>query len=172
MKKKDHLPMMGVGPVFGIGIIVLTILGIALSIRHIVPVFKAEAVMGILRVLGIIFILSGLYMWYAAVFRAKIDDGILGNHLVTTGIYAWVRNPIYSAFLIACTGVLLIYGNLYLLVLPFVYWGFLTVLMKHTEEKWLGELYGQEYEEYCRQVNRCIPWKRKNSDLFGSRMKR
>lgn len=44
----------------------------------------------------------------------------MGNHLVTTGVYACVRNPIYSAFLIACTGALMIYGNLYLFVLPLV----------------------------------------------------
>jgi protein-S-isoprenylcysteine O-methyltransferase Ste14 len=29
----------------------------------------------------------------------------------------------------------------------------MTVLMRATEEKWLKNLYGEEYEEYCRQVN-------------------
>lgn len=37
----------------------------------------------------------------------------------------------------------------------------MTVLMKHTEEKWLKNLYGKEYEEYCKRVNRCIPWFKK-----------
>lgn len=32
----------------------------------------------------------------------------------------------------------------------------MTVLMKNTEEKWLSERYGSEYEAYCRRVNRCI----------------
>lgn len=27
-----------------------------------------------------------------------------------------------------------------------------------TIKKWLKNLYGREYEEYCRRVNRCIPW--------------
>ena len=31
-------------------------------------------------------------------------------------------------------------------------------LLKNTEEKWLEELYGQEYIDYCKKVNRCIPW--------------
>lgn len=26
------------------------------------------------------------------------------------------------------------------------------------EEKWLAELYGQEYIDYCKKENRCIPW--------------
>ncbi len=45
-----------------------------------------------------------------------------------------------------------------LLILPFVYWLAMTILMKKTEEKWLYELYGQKYLEYCKKVNRCIPW--------------
>ena len=34
----------------------------------------------------------------------------------------------------------------------------LTVLLKQTEEKWLSDLYGEEYKDYCRRVNCCIPW--------------
>ena len=63
--------------------------------------------------------------------------------------------------MIACTGVILLIGNLYFLILPFVFWGFMTVLMKHTEEKWLRRTFGQPYDEYCKKVNRCIPWRRR-----------
>ena len=108
--------------------------------------------------IGIILILFAVFPWLYAVVITKIDDGILHNHLVTTGAYALVRNPIYSAILILCTEVLIIGGNVLFLILPFLYWAFLTVLIKHTEEKWLSELYGEEYKEYCKKVNRCIPW--------------
>lgn len=37
----------------------------------------------------------------------------------------------------------------------------LTVLLKQTEEKCLSDLYGEEYKDYCRRVNRCIPWFKK-----------
>ena len=37
-------------------------------------------------------------------------------------------------------------------------WLIMTVALKNTEEKWLLELYGQEYTEYKQRVNRCIPW--------------
>ena len=100
-------------------------------------------------------------MWIMAVIVSKLDDNIKKNHLVTTGIYSWVRNPIYSACMFACTGFILMIGNAFFFVLPFVYWLFMTVLMKQTEEKWLRALYGQEYDDYCKRVNRCIPWKRK-----------
>ena len=26
------------------------------------------------------------------------------------------------------------------------------------EEKWLRDMYGKEYEDYCKRVNRCWPW--------------
>lgn len=161
MKKKEHLPMLGVGPIYGIVIIGLTALGIVLSNLNVIPFISFSGITLMMRILGAVFAALGIYLWYAAVIKAKIDDGIVNNRLVTTGAYAWVRNPIYSALLIACTGALMICGNLCLLVLPFVYWAFLTILMQNTEEKWLKKLYGQEYEEYCRRVNRCIPWRRK-----------
>lgn len=164
--KKTHLPVYGAGPLYGVVIIGLTVLGIVLSAHNRIPVIRYKGASVIMLIAGICLIICGIYLWYAAVIRGKIDDGILNNHLVTDGIYAKVRNPIYSAFLFACTGALLIYGNILLLFLPFFYWGFLTVLMKGTEEKWLRELYGEEYEEYCRCVNRCIPW-RKNRRSTG-----
>jgi len=159
--------MYGVDPIYVAVIIGLTALGIILSCMNIIPVVRIDGITIIMGIAGILFIFGGGYMWYAAVFKAKIDDGIVNNRLVTTGIYRCCRNPIYSAFLSLCTGALLICGNICLLVLPFVYWGFLTVLMKHTEEKWLTELYGDEYTEYCRRVNRCIPWKRKECNFNG-----
>ena len=97
--------------------------------------------------MGVLLIVMGAVLWILALFREKIDDRIINNHLVTDCVYALVRNPIYSAFLSVCTGTLMIYGNLWLLILPVLYWLFLTVLMKCTEEKWLKNLYGAEYEE-------------------------
>ena len=114
-----------------------------------------------LIIIGIVFILFGIYLWINAVIVCKLDDNIRSNKLVTTGVYAYVRNPIYSAVLLVCTGAIIIANNLYLLVLPVIYWTFLTILMKNTEEKWLLNLYGDEYVNYCKKVNRCIPFKRK-----------
>ena len=31
-------------------------------------------------------------------------------------------------------------------------------MMKLTEEKWLSDLYGAEYDTYCKRVNRTWPW--------------
>ena len=158
MKEKEHLPIYGIGPLFGAVAIALTVAAVLLRNLPSLSTGKIESVRTLLLILGIAFIIGGIALWIYAVPISKIDDGILENRLVTTGAYALVRNPIYSAIMIACTGVIIILGNAYFFVLPFVFWIFMTVLLKPTEEKWLREMFGKEYEDYCKRVNRCWPW--------------
>lgn len=157
-KKNDHLPMHGAGPLYVCIIVVLTVA--AVIFRNLPVLAGGRLTIGRvpLGILGVFLIVLGLFIWIQAVVVSKISTHIRKNELVTTGVYAWVRNPIYASFLILCTGVLMIVGNLFLFILPFLYWLFLTILMKHTEEKWLQNIYKQQYVEYCSSVNRCIPW--------------
>ena len=161
MKNKNHLPMYGIGPIY-VGVsIALTVIAVILGQQKfaeagIIPVMKIPSL-----IIGIFLIIFGAYLWCSALFRAKIDDGIMKNKLVTTGVYGIVRNPIYSAFMFFCTGALFVSGNVFFYPLFFFYWGFMTVLMINTEENWLEKVYGEEYIEYKRKVNRCIPWKRR-----------
>ena len=159
--KKDHLPILGVGPLYVITIVLITIISIIFSATRFIPVITFTNMRWIFILIGILCFAIGITLWLRAVIIDKLDTHIIKNELVTTGVYAYVRNPVYSAFMFVCTGVLLIYGNLILLLLPIIYWGFMTVLMKSTEEKWLEDLYGQEYIQYLQRVNRCIPWKGK-----------
>ena len=162
--KQNHLPLFGPVPFFGVIVIILTVA--AIFYVHI-PAFEWGNI-AVLRlpmmITGIILIDFAVFLWVYAVIITKIDDSILRNRLVTTGAYALVRNPIYFAILILCTGVLLIAGNVLFLILPILYWFFLTVLLQQTEEKWLSDLYGEEYKDYCRRVNRCIPWFKNKQD--------
>ena len=159
--KKDHLPILGVGPLYVITIVLITIISIIFSATRFIPVITFTNMRWIFILIGILCFAIGITLWLRAVIIDRLDAHIIKNELVTTGVYAYVRNPVYSAFMFVCTGVLLIYGNLILLLLPIIYWVFMTVLMKSTEEKWLEDLYGQEYIQYLQRVNRCIPWKRK-----------
>jgi conserved domain protein len=160
--EKGHLPILGVGPLYVVTIILMTIISITLSATGIIPVITFANFQWIFILIGILCFIIGITLWLKAVIIDRLDAHIIKNELVTTGVYAYVRNPVYSAFMFVCTGVLLIYGNLVLLVLPIIYWGFMTVLMKSTEEKWLENLYGKEYIQYRQRVNRCIPWKGKS----------
>ena len=164
MKKEnqEHLPVMGVGPVCIAIMIAFTAAGIALVKFNMLT--SGDVGGGVITVLfviaGILCIAGGIILWYAAVFSAKIDITIKSNRLETGGVYAIVRNPIYSAFLFICIGALLFCRNWYILILPPLFWVYLTVFMKLTEERWLSERFGEEYKAYCKRVNRFIPWRK------------
>ena len=164
MKKEnqEHLPVMGVGPVCIAIMIAFTAAGIALVKFNMLTSgdVGGGAIAVLFVIAGILCIAGGIILWYAAVFSAKIDITIKSNRLETGGVYAIVRNPIYSAFLFICIGALLFCRNWYVLILPPLFWVYLTVFMKLTEEKWLSERFGEEYKAYSKRVNRLIPWKK------------
>ena len=158
MKPRNTLPLYGIGPVYGATTILSTALGIALSAAGRLPAAGFGILRAPLAAVGLGLIALGAWLWHGAVFRARLDDHIRNNTLVTSGVYAWVRNPIYSAILMACAGALMMADNLWLMLLPPLHDLLLTVLVKCTEERWLAARYGEEYARYCQRVNRCIPW--------------
>ena len=158
MKERKHLSIWGVGPAYAVICGLLTAAGI--TARNLgwlesgaVPAWDVP-----MTIAGFALIAAAAVLFYQAHLRTKLFDHVRENHLVTTGVYAWVRNPVYSAAMLLCTGLLLMAYNLWLLLLPPVFWALLTALLIPTEEKWLRSLYGQEYIDYCARVNRCIPW--------------
>lgn len=161
MGNDKHLPLFGVGPIYVIIIVIMTIGGLIISNMDMLKGGEISYLKIPFAILGIALIIAGILLWASVLFKSKLDDNIKSNTLVTTGVYAYVRNPCYSAFLFICTGAILLKNNCWLLFLPVVYWIFMTVLMKKTEEKWLVKLYGEQYLLYCKRVNRCIPWFRK-----------
>lgn len=156
--KREKLSILGIGPIYVGIIIILTNILVFLQNKGyfksgIVPFFKIP-----FMIIGIVCMLVGIVLWVSAVFQSKISRNIKEMKLVTTGVFAFVRNPIYSAFMFCCWGASFISNNLYFLFTIPLYWGLLTVLVKKTEEVWLKEIFGEEYIAYCKRVNRCIPW--------------
>lgn len=156
--KKDHLPVYGVGPIcvyLMVGVLVLLIV-----LRHFGYLDSGDASKFVVLfiIAGVLLIIFGVYMWVKTVIVGRIGDYILDNHLCTTGMYAIVRNPIYSAIAMALTGIGLLFHNWWFFILPVFCWLDITILMKVTEEKWMLKMYGDEYVAYCKHVNRCIPW--------------
>ncbi|MEJ8752424.1 isoprenylcysteine carboxylmethyltransferase family protein [Lagierella sp. ICN-221743] len=165
MKSQEFkMPSFGVGPIYVIICLFLTIAGIYLHIKGYLSVGEINKGKMFFILFGILLILFGLYLWVQAVIVQKINKNVKENKLITTGVYSIVRNPVYSAFIFIFTGVLLFTANYFLLILPFIFWAFLTILMKNTEEKWLKNEFGKEYEIYLNEVNRVIPCiRRKNN---------
>ncbi|WP_233840058.1 isoprenylcysteine carboxylmethyltransferase family protein [Dyella sp. 2HG41-7] len=80
------------------------------------------------------------------------------NHeLIVRGPYAWVRHPIYTGLLLAFFGTVLGNGEWHaLLGVPLVAFAFWRKL--RLEERWLCELFGDQYRAYMRRVKALVPW--------------
>lgn len=154
---QSHLPVIGVGPIYIIMIVPITIIAVVYHILGIIN-YGYTSCNSLFWVIGILFILAGISLFFFSIFHSNIAKKIKANKLVTTGVYGWVRNPIYSAYMFVCIGVVLLCGNWLFLILPIIYWLFMAILMHYTEEKWLEKIYGEEYLAYKRKVNRSIPW--------------
>lgn len=160
VKAGQKLPLYGVGPYIVYGMAAVTVVGIVLFSY----VFRIGTLSTpwtyIFRIMGGLLIGLGVAVWYIGALRSGMDEHIAENKLKTDGIYAWVRNPMYSGWWFIITGISLMWVNAWILITPFINWLIMTMALKRTEEKWLLDLYGDEYAEYLRRVNRCIPWKR------------
>jgi protein-S-isoprenylcysteine O-methyltransferase Ste14 len=87
-------------------------------------------------------------------FRVGIDVD-RPDKLVTTGIFAFSRNPIYVGFAFVLLGQFLVFPNWILLAyLAVGIWLFHRQVLR--EEGFLREQYGQEYAEYCNRVRRYL----------------
>lgn len=157
MNKQNHMSYFGVGPIYVIVTFILTAIAVYIGKMQYFSIGEIQIMKIPLFILGIVLIVLGIVLWVQAVIISRIDKNITENKLLTTGAYAWVRNPIYSAFTIVFTGILCVQNNLILLVLPFIYWLFLSIIVKK-EEIVLEKTFGQEYLIYKSKVNRCIPW--------------
>lgn len=109
---------------------------------------------------GVVFCLAGLalLLWSLVSFRQSFRVGIDTEHpgtLITSGVFAFSRNPIYVAFACILLGQSLIFPNWILLVyLGAAVWLFHRQVLR--EEDFLQKHYGPEYSAYCGQVRRYL----------------
>lgn len=107
---------------------------------------------------GVFFCLAGLslMLWSLVSFGQSFRVGIDTDHpdkLITTGVFAFSRNPIYVAFAFILLGQFLIFSNwILLLYICAAIWLFHRQVLR--EEDYLKKHYGREYSEYCSRVRR------------------
>ncbi len=84
--------------------------------------------------------------------------------LVTGGVFAWTRNPIYVSFELFVLGTFLVLGRLSFLAIAAVM-GVLLDDQIRREERFLAEAHGAPYREYCARVGRYVslPFGRRGS---------
>jgi protein-S-isoprenylcysteine O-methyltransferase Ste14 len=82
------------------------------------------------------------------------------QHLVVSGLYRLVRNPMYVAVVAMILGQGLLFGNVRVLEYGLAVWLAMHLFVVFYEEPTLRGKFGAEYEEYCRNARRWLPrWK-------------
>jgi protein-S-isoprenylcysteine O-methyltransferase Ste14 len=86
--------------------------------------------------------------------RGGKNKKVHADDLVTAGIFAHCRNPLYVGNLMILTGLFMVHNNpwAYLIGLPFFAIAYLAIVA--AEEQYLERKFGAQYEEYCRNVPR------------------
>jgi len=116
-----------------------------------------------LQTLGILLIASGALVLLDSFARFALQG--LGTPapvfptrtLVVSGLYRYVRNPMYVAVVAVILGQSLLRGSTRVLAYAIVVWlGFHLFVLLY-EEPTLRATHGDSYEEFCRNVPRWIP---------------
>lgn len=78
------------------------------------------------------------------------------TNIITTGIYAYSRNPIYLAFNFFSIGFGIFYNNVWVMLSIIPSMTFIYFIAIKKEEKYLENIFGDEYLEYKKSVRRWI----------------
>jgi protein-S-isoprenylcysteine O-methyltransferase Ste14 len=73
------------------------------------------------------------------------------------GLYAITRNPMYLGRYFIILGGIVLTGNIYLILFYTLFYYFYMVNRVKREEKTLSGIFGEDYINYCNQVNRFFP---------------
>src|SRR5215813_626304 len=118
---------------------------------------------GPIRVVGVLLIAAGLPVLLDSFARFALQG--VGTpaplfptrHLVVTGLYRYVRNPMYVAVVSLIVGQGLLLGNLRVLGYGLVVWLACHVFVRLYEEPMLHSTFGVEYDAFRTNVPRWIP---------------
>jgi len=91
------------------------------------------------------------------------------TELVTGGLFACVRNPIFSGMLAFWCGIALVAPNVLTIAAPFVAWLGVELQVRGVEEPYLLRVHGAAYRAYAARTGRLLPGIGKISLLASER---
>jgi len=131
-----------------------------------------------MRVIGGVLLLAGVIALVGAFMRFVVEGFgtpapvATPECLVVSGVYRYVRNPMYVAVLAAIVGQALLLGRLGLLLYAAVCWLVVAAFVRFYEEPTLARRFGANYEAYRRAVPawwpRPRPWDPAEPDDDGA----
>ena len=122
-----------------------------------------KIIINFFQILGIVFISIGTLIAFLGR-KARRNDAIswgIPNRLVTTGLHAYIRHPLYSSYIFYFFGFFLIFPSIFTVIPIFGIFGYWKTVSH--EEKILIKTFGNQYKEYMKRTGRFLP---KLSSLF------
>jgi len=108
-----------------------------------------------ITLVGIVIGLLGIYEHKSGNFNIRPD--IKENcELVTTGIYAYIRHPMYLSVLLGMLGIAIIYFTYYEFALYILL--FMVMIIKMFYEESLWKCHNPAYSEYIKKTKRFLPF--------------
>ncbi len=145
----------GVGPKFGIGSVVYAAIAAALQ-KVYEPVLTLTALpQRTAWIIGGLLIGAGAVVYFLSVIQLR--RSFRNGRLHKTGIYSYVRHPIYGAFiLLIVPGLVIAARSIPGLTVPVVMYGLFRIFIGE-EDRHLQDVFGEEYEEYEENVGAIVP---------------
>ena len=142
-------------------VIFLVSLGMMFGVYYLTPEwnfsFSFQTILSrIFLALGVLVVFSGIIAFRMKKTTVDPLHPEKASTLVISGIYQYTRNPMYLGMAFILIGALIRIANpLTLIGLVFFVW-YLDKFQIRSEEESLIKLFGEEYESYCKKVNRWI----------------
>jgi protein-S-isoprenylcysteine O-methyltransferase Ste14 len=119
--------------------------------------------LSLLRIVGMVSILAGFPVLLDSFARFALEG--LGTpapvfptrHLIVTGWYRYVRNPMYVAVVSSIVGQALLLGDVHVLEYGAAVWLVAHLFVLAYEEPKMRSTFGEEYREFCANVPRWFP---------------
>jgi protein-S-isoprenylcysteine O-methyltransferase Ste14 len=112
---------------------------------------------------GLVFMLAALYLFYETHRQLGRNWSVTletrkKHELVDTGLYGWVRHPMYSAFWLLTVAQAFLLANWIAGLAGIVGWGILFFMRVGHEERLMIDTFGREYVDYMSRTKRVVPW--------------
>lgn len=153
----------GVGPIFAAGSVIFVALLIAIndSVLSELTVRSNFLLLGFgggLIAVGVVIFVVALH---------QVHSAFNSRELVTKGVYAYMRDPVYAVWILFIVpGLMLTTGMLLLVIAPLLmYWLHRALIGK--EEEYLELTFGKKYLDYKSEVNSVIPRLNRKSKVQG-----
>lgn len=103
---------------------------------------------------------SGLRAWViglAYIKRGGLNKKVYADTLISNGMFAVCRNPLYVGNALILLGFFLVHNHPYVYLAGIPFFGFTYWCIIAAEERFLAAKFDDEYRDYCGRVNRFIP---------------